>query len=160
MRWCTNVSLFLVRIDTHFPQNRAGENSSLGTPGQRTSSVLPDLLSQASPATPPRHDKSASEEVSICLKNAIDSWRKKSHPTSLSPISICSLHSATGLVFPRTHTSVRTYIMYHDHICCFRIVIKRSLGYVENRLYSNVGSDKFSKITSRRSMNFLCAVKK
>ncbi|XP_058462548.1 serine/threonine-protein kinase mig-15 isoform X11 [Malaya genurostris] len=42
--------------------NRAGENSSLGTPGQRTSSVLPDLLSQASPATPPRHDKSASEE--------------------------------------------------------------------------------------------------
>ncbi|XP_038121666.1 serine/threonine-protein kinase mig-15 isoform X9 [Culex quinquefasciatus] len=39
-----------------------GENSSLGTPGQRTSSVLPDLLSQASPATPPRHDKSASEE--------------------------------------------------------------------------------------------------
>ncbi|XP_052566248.1 serine/threonine-protein kinase mig-15 isoform X11 [Culex pipiens pallens] len=44
-------------------QNRVGgENSSLGTPGQRTSSVLPDLLSQASPATPPRHDKSASEE--------------------------------------------------------------------------------------------------
>ncbi|XP_035906081.1 serine/threonine-protein kinase mig-15 isoform X9 [Anopheles stephensi] len=43
-------------------QNRSGENSSLGTPGQRTSSVLPDLLSQASPATPPRHDKSASEE--------------------------------------------------------------------------------------------------
>ncbi|XP_062541537.1 serine/threonine-protein kinase mig-15 isoform X8 [Armigeres subalbatus] len=43
-------------------QNRGGENSSLGTPGQRTSSVLPDLLSQASPATPPRHDKSASEE--------------------------------------------------------------------------------------------------
>ncbi|XP_058835170.1 serine/threonine-protein kinase mig-15 isoform X11 [Topomyia yanbarensis] len=42
--------------------NRAGENSSLSTPGQRTSSVLPDLLSQASPATPPRHDKSASEE--------------------------------------------------------------------------------------------------
>uniref|UniRef100_A0A182RD46 non-specific serine/threonine protein kinase n=1 Tax=Anopheles funestus TaxID=62324 RepID=A0A182RD46_ANOFN len=43
-------------------KNRSGENSSLGTPGQRTSSVLPDLLSQASPATPPRHDKSASEE--------------------------------------------------------------------------------------------------
>ncbi|XP_020814321.1 serine/threonine-protein kinase mig-15 isoform X3 [Drosophila serrata] len=34
----------------------------LGTPGTRTSSVLPDLLSQASPATPPRHDKSSSEE--------------------------------------------------------------------------------------------------
>ncbi|XP_017842820.1 serine/threonine-protein kinase mig-15 isoform X2 [Drosophila busckii] len=50
-------------------QNRAGagsgvggDNSGLGTPGTRTSSVLPDLLSQASPATPPRHDKSSSEE--------------------------------------------------------------------------------------------------
>lgn len=47
---------------TLIKRNRGGENSSLGTPGQRTSSVLPDLLSQASPATPPRHDKSASEE--------------------------------------------------------------------------------------------------
>ncbi|CAD7002577.1 unnamed protein product [Ceratitis capitata] len=43
-------------------QNRSSENSGLGTPGTRTSSVLPDLLSQASPATPPRHDKSSSEE--------------------------------------------------------------------------------------------------
>ncbi|XP_055841117.1 mitogen-activated protein kinase kinase kinase kinase 4 isoform X8 [Episyrphus balteatus] len=43
-------------------QNRSGESSGLGTPGTRTSSVLPDLLSQASPATPPRHDKSSSEE--------------------------------------------------------------------------------------------------
>ncbi|XP_031619497.1 serine/threonine-protein kinase mig-15 isoform X6 [Contarinia nasturtii] len=42
-------------------QNR-GENS--GAPNTRTSNVLPDLLSQASPspATPPRHDKSSSEE--------------------------------------------------------------------------------------------------
>jgi hypothetical protein len=32
--------------------------------GARTS-VLPDLLSQASPATPPRHDRSTSEEVRI-----------------------------------------------------------------------------------------------
>ncbi|KAL9902873.1 serine/threonine-protein kinase msn isoform 10-T18 [Glossina fuscipes fuscipes] len=43
-------------------RNRNSENSGLGTPGTRTSSVLPDLLSQASPATPPRHDKSSSEE--------------------------------------------------------------------------------------------------
>uniref|UniRef100_T1GC34 Uncharacterized protein n=1 Tax=Megaselia scalaris TaxID=36166 RepID=T1GC34_MEGSC len=43
-------------------KNRSGETSGLGTPGTRTSSVLPDLLSQASPATPPRHDKSSSEE--------------------------------------------------------------------------------------------------
>ena len=34
--------------------------------GARTS-VLPDLLSQASPATPPRHDRSTSEEVRINL---------------------------------------------------------------------------------------------
>ncbi|XP_022227312.2 serine/threonine-protein kinase mig-15 isoform X4 [Drosophila obscura] len=40
----------------------AADGSVLGTPGTRTSSVLPDLLSQASPATPPRHDKSSSEE--------------------------------------------------------------------------------------------------
>lgn len=34
--------------------------------GARTSSVLPDLLSQAGqPTTPPRHDKSTSEEVRI-----------------------------------------------------------------------------------------------
>ncbi|XP_030384959.1 serine/threonine-protein kinase mig-15 isoform X6 [Scaptodrosophila lebanonensis] len=39
-----------------------GDSSGLGTPGTRTSSVLPDLLTQASPATPPRHDKSSSEE--------------------------------------------------------------------------------------------------
>lgn len=45
-------------------QNR-GESS--GTPGTRTSNVLPDLLSQASPATPPRHDKSSSEEVRFIL---------------------------------------------------------------------------------------------
>ncbi|XP_030384955.1 mitogen-activated protein kinase kinase kinase kinase 4 isoform X3 [Scaptodrosophila lebanonensis] len=48
-------------------QNRGGgggggDSSGLGTPGTRTSSVLPDLLTQASPATPPRHDKSSSEE--------------------------------------------------------------------------------------------------
>uniref|UniRef100_A0AAG5DGV6 non-specific serine/threonine protein kinase n=1 Tax=Anopheles atroparvus TaxID=41427 RepID=A0AAG5DGV6_ANOAO len=52
-------------------QNRSGENSSLGTPGQRTSSVLPDLLSQASPATPPRHDKSASEEYRAAVSSSV-----------------------------------------------------------------------------------------
>ncbi|XP_050073388.1 serine/threonine-protein kinase mig-15 isoform X2 [Anopheles maculipalpis] len=54
-------------------QNRSGENSSLGTPGQRTSSVLPDLLSQASPATPPRHDKSASEEYRAAVNSSVQS---------------------------------------------------------------------------------------
>ncbi|XP_055631943.1 mitogen-activated protein kinase kinase kinase kinase 4 isoform X9 [Toxorhynchites rutilus septentrionalis] len=58
--------------------NRAGENSSLGTPGQRTSSVLPDLLSQASPATPPRHDKSASEEYRAAVSSSVHSTPSKS----------------------------------------------------------------------------------
>lgn len=49
-------------------QNR-GENS--GAPNTRTSNVLPDLLSQASPATPPRHDKSSSEEVCFFLSTNI-----------------------------------------------------------------------------------------
>jgi hypothetical protein len=48
---------------------RVGENSNIGPPGTRTSSVLPDLLSQASPATPPRHDKSSSEEVTDLVFN-------------------------------------------------------------------------------------------
>lgn len=51
---------FKLILKIFFLQNR-GESS--GTPGTRTSNVLPDLLSQASPATPPRHDKSSSEEV-------------------------------------------------------------------------------------------------
>lgn len=51
------------KINLIFQRERSGEGSGLGTPGTRTSSVLPDLLSQASPATPPRHDKSSSEEV-------------------------------------------------------------------------------------------------
>ncbi|XP_038121652.1 serine/threonine-protein kinase mig-15 isoform X1 [Culex quinquefasciatus] len=60
-------------------QNRVGgENSSLGTPGQRTSSVLPDLLSQASPATPPRHDKSASEEYRAAVSSSVNSTPSKS----------------------------------------------------------------------------------
>lgn len=52
-------------------QNR-GENS--GAPNTRTSNVLPDLLSQASPATPPRHDKSSSEEVRLSFLFLLFSW--------------------------------------------------------------------------------------
>ncbi|XP_055631944.1 mitogen-activated protein kinase kinase kinase kinase 4 isoform X10 [Toxorhynchites rutilus septentrionalis] len=63
---------------TLIKRNRAGENSSLGTPGQRTSSVLPDLLSQASPATPPRHDKSASEEYRAAVSSSVHSTPSKS----------------------------------------------------------------------------------
>ncbi|XP_065087820.1 serine/threonine-protein kinase mig-15 isoform X9 [Ochlerotatus camptorhynchus] len=66
-------------------QNRGGENSSLGTPGQRTSSVLPDLLSQASPATPPRHDKSASEEYRAAVSSSAQSTPSKSFIGVSSP---------------------------------------------------------------------------
>ncbi|XP_017842818.1 mitogen-activated protein kinase kinase kinase kinase 4 isoform X5 [Drosophila busckii] len=55
-----------------------GDNSGLGTPGTRTSSVLPDLLSQASPATPPRHDKSSSEEYQAAISSSVHSTPSKS----------------------------------------------------------------------------------
>uniref|UniRef100_A0A6M2DRE9 non-specific serine/threonine protein kinase n=1 Tax=Xenopsylla cheopis TaxID=163159 RepID=A0A6M2DRE9_XENCH len=52
-------------------RNRGGESSGIGTPGTRTSGVLPDLVSQASPATPPsRHDKSSSEEYCQAVGSA------------------------------------------------------------------------------------------
>ncbi|XP_063702454.1 serine/threonine-protein kinase mig-15 isoform X7 [Culicoides brevitarsis] len=61
-------------------KRRQGESSNLGTPGTRTSSVLPDLLSQASPATPPRHDKSSSEEyrAAVSGNNSVHSTPSKS----------------------------------------------------------------------------------
>ncbi|EDW30185.1 GL22452 [Drosophila persimilis] len=54
------------------------DGSVLGTPGTRTSSVLPDLLSQASPATPPRHDKSSSEEYQAAISSSVHSTPSKS----------------------------------------------------------------------------------
>ncbi|XP_022227311.2 mitogen-activated protein kinase kinase kinase kinase 4 isoform X3 [Drosophila obscura] len=56
----------------------AADGSVLGTPGTRTSSVLPDLLSQASPATPPRHDKSSSEEYQAAISSSVHSTPSKS----------------------------------------------------------------------------------
>ncbi|KAH8380577.1 hypothetical protein KR009_011532, partial [Drosophila setifemur] len=71
------------------PQNRGtgggggssgvgADGTGLGTPGTRTSSVLPDLLSQASPATPPRHDKSSSEEYQAAISSSVHSTPSKS----------------------------------------------------------------------------------
>ncbi|XP_039489673.1 serine/threonine-protein kinase mig-15 isoform X7 [Drosophila santomea] len=54
------------------------DGTGLGTPGTRTSSVLPDLLSQASPATPPRHDKSSSEEYQAAISSSVHSTPSKS----------------------------------------------------------------------------------
>ncbi|XP_037044510.1 serine/threonine-protein kinase mig-15 isoform X3 [Bradysia coprophila] len=74
-------------------QNR-GESS--GTPGTRTSNVLPDLLSQASPATPPRHDKSSSEEYRAAVSSSVHSTPSKSfiNPNS-SPQSTTSNSSSS-----------------------------------------------------------------
>ncbi|XP_065360488.1 serine/threonine-protein kinase mig-15 isoform X3 [Calliphora vicina] len=78
-------------------QNRNTEN--LGTPGTRTSSVLPDLLSQASPATPPRHDKSSSEEYQAAINSSVHSTPSKSFiggVTNNSPQSTISLNSSSS----------------------------------------------------------------
>ncbi|XP_058835155.1 serine/threonine-protein kinase mig-15 isoform X1 [Topomyia yanbarensis] len=83
-------------------QNRAGENSSLSTPGQRTSSVLPDLLSQASPATPPRHDKSASEEYRAAVSSSAHSTPSKSF-VGVTSVGLISNNSNSNNNF--THSS-------------------------------------------------------
>ncbi|XP_073837574.1 serine/threonine-protein kinase msn isoform X3 [Musca autumnalis] len=78
-------------------QNRNAEN--LGTPGTRTSSVLPDLLSQASPATPPRHDKSSSEEYQAAINSSVHSTPSKSFiggGSNNSPQSTISLNSSSS----------------------------------------------------------------
>ncbi|XP_075163971.1 serine/threonine-protein kinase msn isoform X3 [Haematobia irritans] len=78
-------------------QNRNTEN--LGTPGTRTSSVLPDLLSQASPATPPRHDKSSSEEYQAAINSSVHSTPSKSFiggVSNNSPQSTISLNSSSS----------------------------------------------------------------
>ncbi|XP_004525370.1 serine/threonine-protein kinase mig-15 isoform X2 [Ceratitis capitata] len=83
-------------------QNRSSENSGLGTPGTRTSSVLPDLLSQASPATPPRHDKSSSEEYQAAINSSVHSTPSKSFITSNnSPQSTISLSSSSRQNSPK-----------------------------------------------------------
>ncbi|XP_075163975.1 serine/threonine-protein kinase msn isoform X7 [Haematobia irritans] len=78
-------------------RNRNTEN--LGTPGTRTSSVLPDLLSQASPATPPRHDKSSSEEYQAAINSSVHSTPSKSFiggVSNNSPQSTISLNSSSS----------------------------------------------------------------
>ncbi|XP_049299293.1 serine/threonine-protein kinase mig-15 isoform X10 [Anopheles funestus] len=84
-------------------KNRSGENSSLGTPGQRTSSVLPDLLSQASPATPPRHDKSASEEYRAAVNSSVQS--NLSVPGSMQSKSFLPAANSTNSVTTNNTTN-------------------------------------------------------
>ncbi|XP_067646487.1 serine/threonine-protein kinase mig-15 isoform X2 [Eurosta solidaginis] len=87
-------------------QNRSSDNSGLGTPGTRTSSVLPDLLSQASPATPPRHDKSSSEEYQAAINSSVHSTPSKSFISSNnSPQSTISLSSTSRQNSPKNSIS-------------------------------------------------------
>ncbi|XP_049299294.1 serine/threonine-protein kinase mig-15 isoform X11 [Anopheles funestus] len=88
---------------TLIKRNRSGENSSLGTPGQRTSSVLPDLLSQASPATPPRHDKSASEEYRAAVNSSVQS--NLSVPGSMQSKSFLPAANSTNSVTTNNTTN-------------------------------------------------------
>ncbi|XP_061499579.1 serine/threonine-protein kinase mig-15 isoform X25 [Anopheles gambiae] len=87
---------------TLIKRNRSGENSSLGTPGQRTSSVLPDLLSQASPATPPRHDKSASEEYRAAVNASVQS---NLVPGSMQPKPFLPAPNSTNSATTNTTTT-------------------------------------------------------
>ncbi|GAB0094257.1 serine/threonine-protein kinase mig-15 [Sergentomyia squamirostris] len=91
-------------------QNRGGESSGgLGTPGTRTSSVLPDLLSQASPATPPRHDKSSSEEYRAAVSSIHSTPSKSFIASNSSPQSTVSTspHRGGGVQHSPTQSMVR-----------------------------------------------------
>ncbi|XP_055686094.1 serine/threonine-protein kinase mig-15 isoform X29 [Lutzomyia longipalpis] len=93
-------------------QNRGGESSGgLGTPGTRTSSVLPDLLSQASPATPPRHDKSQSEEYRAAVSSIHSTPSKSFIATNSSPQStVSSIHNhSQGIQHSPSQSMVRNH---------------------------------------------------
>lgn len=84
-------------------QNRGVDNNNLGTPGTRTSSVLPDLLSQASPATPPRLDKSTSDEVRTIFYFILFHILSSSHENSFQLYHfyfILNFHEFFVLFFP------------------------------------------------------------
>ncbi|XP_017861297.1 PREDICTED: mitogen-activated protein kinase kinase kinase kinase 4-like isoform X8 [Drosophila arizonae] len=88
-----------------------GDNSGLGTPGTRTSSVLPDLLSQASPATPPRHDKSSSEEYQAAISSSVHSTPSKSFIAS----SGVGSGSGSGCVVNSSAANVNVGVGGHGH---------------------------------------------
>ncbi|XP_017956527.2 mitogen-activated protein kinase kinase kinase kinase 4 isoform X1 [Drosophila navojoa] len=90
-----------------------GDNSGLGTPGTRTSSVLPDLLSQASPATPPRHDKSSSEEYQAAISSSVHSTPSKSFIASSGVGS--GSGSGSGCVVSSSAANVNIGVGGHGH---------------------------------------------
>ncbi|XP_023175980.2 mitogen-activated protein kinase kinase kinase kinase 4 isoform X6 [Drosophila hydei] len=91
-----------------------GDNSGLGTPGTRTSSVLPDLLSQASPATPPRHDKSSSEEYQAAISSSVHSTPSKSFIAS-SGVGSGSGSGIGGCIVSSSAANVNVGVGGHGH---------------------------------------------
>ncbi|XP_068629184.1 serine/threonine-protein kinase mig-15 isoform X2 [Battus philenor] len=69
--------------------------------GSRTSSVLPDLLSQAGqPSTPPRHDKSTSEEYRQAIAGGTPAPHHHHHPLPSSVQSTPSKSFVSGAASP------------------------------------------------------------
>ncbi|XP_046976131.1 serine/threonine-protein kinase mig-15 isoform X3 [Vanessa cardui] len=69
--------------------------------GSRTSSVLPDLLSQAGqPTTPPRHDKSTSEEYRQAIAGGTPAPHHHHHPLPSSVQSTPSKSFVSGAASP------------------------------------------------------------
>ncbi|XP_061712758.1 serine/threonine-protein kinase mig-15 isoform X8 [Cydia pomonella] len=80
-------------------RGRGGAPGAEGS-GSRTSSVLPDLLSQAGqPTTPPRHDKSTSEEYRQAIAGGTPSAHHH-HPLPSSVQSTPSKSFVTGAASP------------------------------------------------------------
>ncbi|XP_038209482.1 serine/threonine-protein kinase mig-15 isoform X1 [Zerene cesonia] len=80
-------------------QGRSGGNNE-GS-GSRTSSVLPDLLSQAGqPTTPPRHDKSTSEEYRQAIAGGTPAPHHHHHPLPSSVQSTPSKSFVSGASSP------------------------------------------------------------
>ncbi|XP_063545884.1 serine/threonine-protein kinase mig-15 isoform X8 [Cydia strobilella] len=81
-------------------RGRGGVPGAEGS-GSRTSSVLPDLLSQAGqPTTPPRHDKSTSEEYRQAIAGGTTSAHHHHHPLPSSVQSTPSKSFVSGAASP------------------------------------------------------------
>ncbi|CAH0722543.1 unnamed protein product, partial [Brenthis ino] len=78
-----------------------GRSSNNEGSGSRTSSVLPDLLSQAGqPTTPPRHDKSTSEEYRQAIAGGTPAAHHHHHPPPSSAQSTPSKSFVAGAASP------------------------------------------------------------
>lgn len=122
-----SVLLCASRRRATFQGRSSGANEGSGS---RTSSVLPDLLSQAGqPTTPPRHDKSTSEEVSY-----YNGYKPALMITTVATLPCPSYNARKNLLtellqsFPAANSSVvrhtlRIYIVLVDRIYLLFLII-------------------------------------